>query len=201
MEGKLARSRFGWLLLLGYAVGGLAVSVQAQVVPDGSLGAEGSVLTPGVFTESGQVDRIDGGASRGNNLFHSFADFNVSPGQRLYFANPTAIENIVSRVTGGRESSIWGTLSVLGDANLLIINPSSILFGSNANGPVLQRPGHQNNDQGRRPSQCSTQRAQGTQVSRAPLLLGSLRVARQLAVEGKSCLRWGEILSFLSSHL
>ena len=47
-------------------------TVLAQVTPDQTLGKESSVITP----VSPKVDRIDGGAVRGSNLFHSFKDFN-----------------------------------------------------------------------------------------------------------------------------
>lgn len=42
------------------------------------------------------------------------------------------LENIISRVTGSDFSSILGTLGVLGDANLFLINPNGIVFGANA---------------------------------------------------------------------
>ncbi len=103
-------------------------SARAQIVPDGTLGAESSVVTP----INGEVDRIDGGATRGANLFHSFQDFNVGEGRGAYFSNPAAIENILSRVTGSNLSRILGTLGVLGDANLFFINPNGIVFGPNA---------------------------------------------------------------------
>lgn len=42
------------------------------------------------------------------------------------------IQNIFSRVTGGNISKIFGTLGVLGNANLYLINPNGIMFGPNA---------------------------------------------------------------------
>lgn len=113
----------------------------AQITPDQSLGPESSILRPDVLTEQGRIDRIDGGAIRGDNLFHSFSDFNVGNGQRVYFANPTVINTIVSRVTGSDPSSILGTLGILGNADLLFVNPHGIVFGRNAvldiNGSLL----------------------------------------------------------------
>jgi filamentous hemagglutinin family protein len=104
----------------------------AQIVPDNTLGAEGSVVTPNVFIQGIQSDRIDGGATRGANLFHSFSQFNIGEGRGAYFTNPAGIENILSRVTGASRSDILGRLGVLGPANLFLINPNGIVFGSNA---------------------------------------------------------------------
>ncbi|HEY9831564.1 MAG TPA: filamentous hemagglutinin N-terminal domain-containing protein, partial [Stenomitos sp.] len=107
-------------------------SANAQIVPDSTLGTENSIVTPNVNVGSGTADRIDGGAVRGVNLFHSFSQFNVGDGQQVYFSNPAGIENILSRVTGNNASNIFGTLGVLGNANLFLINPNGIVFGSNA---------------------------------------------------------------------
>ncbi|BAY64659.1 hypothetical protein NIES22_47580 [Calothrix brevissima NIES-22] len=110
----------------------LTPGVWAQIIPDNSLGKESSVITPNVQQSSGNIERIDGGAIRGNNLFHSFQDFNVGTQQRVYFANPSGIENILGRVTGNQASNIFGTLGVLGSANLYLINPNGIVFGKDA---------------------------------------------------------------------
>jgi filamentous hemagglutinin family protein len=104
----------------------------AQITPDNTLGAESSRLTPNVLINGASSDRIDGGATRGSNLFHSFSQFNINDGQRVYFGNPVGVENILTRVTGGNASNIFGTLGVNGAANLFLINPSGILFGRNA---------------------------------------------------------------------
>ncbi|MFN6473773.1 MAG: filamentous hemagglutinin N-terminal domain-containing protein [Nostoc sp. SerVER01] len=104
----------------------------AQIVPDGTIGAESSVVTPNIDIKGLPSDRIDGGATRGANLFHSFREFNVREGRGAYFSNPTGIENIFSRVTGRNASNIDGKLGVLGNANLFLLNPNGILFGPNA---------------------------------------------------------------------
>jgi filamentous hemagglutinin family protein len=122
----------GCVAIFGALSGGVSDRVNAQIVPDNTLGAEGSVVTPNVFIRGIQGDRIDGGATRGANLFHSFQEFNVGEGRGAYFANPTGIENILTRVTGGNPSNIFGRLGVLGEANLFLLNPNGILFGQNA---------------------------------------------------------------------
>ncbi|BAZ65351.1 filamentous hemagglutinin outer membrane protein [Fischerella sp. NIES-4106] len=103
----------------------------AQIVPDSSLGAESSVVNPDVI-KGIPSDRIDGGAVRGSNLFHSFQEFNIGEGRGAYFSNPANIINIFTRVTGGNRSNILGKLGVLGNANLFLLNPKGIFFGPNA---------------------------------------------------------------------
>jgi filamentous hemagglutinin family protein len=102
--------------------------LQAQIVPDNTLGAQSSQ----VYRVNATRERITGGATRGSNLFHSFREFNISEGRAAYFANPAAIRTIFSRVTGNNPSQIFGTLGVEGDANLFFINPNGIIFGPNA---------------------------------------------------------------------
>jgi filamentous hemagglutinin family protein len=102
-------------------------SALAQITPDTTLGNENSTVT-----STGAVDSINGGATRGANLFHSFGELNVEEGRAAYFNNPAGIENILSRVTGGNPSQILGRLGVLGNANLFLINPKGIIFGRNA---------------------------------------------------------------------
>ncbi len=121
----------GFLTISGLTSG--ANRTLAQITPDATLGAEGSVVTPGVDIGGQAADRIDGGATRGINLFHSFFEFNVGERQQVYFANPTGIENILTRVTGTNASNILGTLGVTGgNAKLFVMNPNGIIFGENA---------------------------------------------------------------------
>ncbi|MGH2412552.1 MAG: filamentous hemagglutinin N-terminal domain-containing protein, partial [Microcystaceae cyanobacterium] len=119
-----------WLALGGAIFASLGDCALAQLkpVPDDTLGKENSVVTP----INSHVDRIDGGARRGANLFHSFREFNIDEGRGAYFTNPAGIENILSRVTGANRSNILGKLGVLGNANLFLINPHGIIFGPNA---------------------------------------------------------------------
>ena len=124
-------------LLLSYLLGcnallmGLVINTSknaiAQITPDNTLGAENSIINYGALK-----DIINGGATRGTNLFHSFQEFNVDAGKSIYFANPTNIQNILTRVTGGNGSNILGTLGVEGTANLFLINPNGISFGKDA---------------------------------------------------------------------
>ena len=125
------------------AIGSLSIAenkpVFAQLTPDNTLGTENSIVTPQLLR-----DLIQGGAIRGNALFHSFDEFNVQDGGSVFFdlQNNTDILNIFTRVTGGSVSNILGTLGVLqdalnsdvlGNANLFLLNPNGITFGANAN--------------------------------------------------------------------
>ena len=109
-----------------------ATTALGQITPDNTLGNESSVVTPNVNFNGNLADLIEGGAIRESNLFHSFSDFNVAEFGRVYFGNPAGIENILSRVTGTNVSNILGTLGVLGNANLFLINPNGIVFGTNS---------------------------------------------------------------------
>ncbi|MBT9316234.1 two-partner secretion domain-containing protein [Leptothoe spongobia] len=104
----------------------------AQLLPDDTLGIENSVVVPNVDIDGEPVDLIEGGATRGVNLFHSFSEFNIEAGQQVYFANPSDIATILSRVTGQSPSDINGVMGVLGTADLFLINPNGIMFGPNA---------------------------------------------------------------------
>ncbi|MEZ2304572.1 MAG: filamentous hemagglutinin N-terminal domain-containing protein [Microcoleus sp.] len=103
----------------------------AQIVPDRTLGTENSRTVSDTINNL-PSDRIEGGATRGPNLFHSFREFNVGEGRGAYFANPNGIANIFTRITGGNPANILGTLGVQGKANLFLLNPQGIIFGPNA---------------------------------------------------------------------
>jgi filamentous hemagglutinin family protein len=109
-----------------------APSASSQITPDNTLGAERSVVAPNTNVRGLPATLIQGGATRGVNLFQSFSQFNVGDAQRVYFSNPQGIQNILSRITGGDPSRIFGTLGVDGKANLFFLNPNGIIFGPNA---------------------------------------------------------------------
>ena len=106
---------------------------QSFIVPDETLGAEQTQIIENF--DSLPVEVIIGGAQRGQNLFHSFQEFNVSADRGAYFFNSDAsIQNILGRVTGSSTSTISGTLGTfgLGSPNLFLINPNGIVFSENA---------------------------------------------------------------------
>ncbi len=129
---KLSPPRF-WFISSGILANVLISQVSlAQITPDTSLGNESSTIKPNVNIKEATGDLIEGGAIRDSNLFHSFLEFNVKEGQRVFFKNPNGITNILTRITGGNISQIFGTLGVDGNANLFLMNPNGIIFGNNA---------------------------------------------------------------------
>lgn len=110
----------------------IPLPASAQIVPDTTLGGAASSIAPDSSVQGQLTDVITGGSAHGGNLFHSFLEFNVAEGQRVYFANPTGIDAILSRVTGPDPSTILGTLGVDGAADLFFMNPNGIVFGQNA---------------------------------------------------------------------
>lgn len=131
MANRIQIWRVGW-------VGGLAIATSligidaglTQIIPDDTLGNERSrVVRVG---RQNDRDIITGGARRGETLFHSFERFTVENGLETYFRHSDGVEAIFSRVTGNRRSNIRGTLGVLGDADLFLLNPNGVLFGRNS---------------------------------------------------------------------
>jgi filamentous hemagglutinin family protein len=113
----------GYTIASAFLVDHLA---QAQIVPDSTLPVNSQV------TNNGNTSIIDGGTTRGTNLFHSFREFSLITGGTAHFNNSLQIQNIFSRVTGNSISNIDGTLKANGSANLFFLNPRGVIFGANA---------------------------------------------------------------------
>ena len=78
---------------------------------------------------------IQGGklSQDGQNLFHSFEQFNLNANQVANFLTNPNVINILGRVVGESPSVINGLIQVIGgNSNLYLINPNGIVFGSNA---------------------------------------------------------------------
>jgi filamentous hemagglutinin family protein len=108
-----------------------AASARAgQVVFDGSL----PNTHPGPLAPVGTTFTIDpaSGYLNGTNLFHSFQYFNINSGETAHFTgDPTTIQNVIARVTGGMPSTINGT--VTSDIpSFWFINPAGVIVGQGA---------------------------------------------------------------------
>src|ERR1700735_4913562 len=119
-------------LFILFASGCWTVAAWAGTVTlDGTVGPKGSVLP-----DANSVFTIDAslGTGRGNNLFHSFGQFNLSQGDTASFTGPANILNILARVTGGKPSMIDGTIdtTTMPNANFFLINPFGVVFGQHA---------------------------------------------------------------------
>ncbi len=119
---------WGWM---GAAPTNVALAqVATEITSDGSLGT--------TVTANGAVHDITGGARPGGgpNLFHSFGNFSVGSGDTANFLNDSGLptNNILSRVTGGNPSEIFGTIQTtdFGQASLYLMNPAGVVFGPTA---------------------------------------------------------------------
>src|SRR4028119_1523662 len=103
--------------------------LHAQPITPASDGT-GTVVTP----NDNRFDIQRGSLSQdGSNLFHSFQQFGLDSGQIANFLSLPSIRNILGRVVGGNPSIINGLIQVTGgNSNLFLINPTGIVFGSNA---------------------------------------------------------------------
>jgi filamentous hemagglutinin family protein len=101
---------------------------QAQIVRDGTMGPAGALTGPD-FT----IPHTDGTLT-GNNLFHSFSQFNINTSESATFTGPANVNNVLSRVTGGYSSTIDGLLRTSGmpNSNFFLINPAGVMFGPDA---------------------------------------------------------------------
>ena len=144
------------LFLIEPAVGDaqVATNITSSALPacPGPCGLEITVVTPPLSGTT--VTTITGGARPGNgpNLFHSFGQFDVGTGDIANFFNETGLptSNILSRVTGGNPSQIYGTIQTtdFSGANLFLMNPAGVLFGATAvldlgavTGSAVREPG------------------------------------------------------------
>jgi filamentous hemagglutinin family protein len=105
----------------------LSPPISAEIVLDGTLGGPTGPLPGPDFAIEAHL-----GQHKGNNLFHSFATFNLNAGESATFKGPNNIENIISRVTGGQPSYINGTFVSQIPANMYFLNPAGVMFGEQA---------------------------------------------------------------------
>ncbi len=136
--------RYGKLGTTTIACGLLFATVTAssgQIATDGSLGTAGAMTLTGpdfqIGAHLGQT--ICNPTNTSCNVFHSFSEFNVNTGQTATFMGPVgidpgAVNNVLSRVTGGSLSNVNGLLrtSAMPNANFFLMNPNGVVFGPGA---------------------------------------------------------------------
>ena len=144
------------ILCMGVSSVANAVS---PIVMDGTTGVNpsGTPINPAPATPT--IYTIDGGGTgappngpngtvNGTNLFFSFSQFGIRTGDTAKFLctgdcgavglgsgliAPGSVTNVISRVTGGSSSDIYGTLtSTIGTANFWFFNPAGVVFGAGA---------------------------------------------------------------------
>jgi filamentous hemagglutinin family protein len=142
------RARFA-ATLLASALGALPqllpgdalAEVASEIVRDGSIGSPDPALQPvATSAPDGHVvfeipESLGERPGAGPNLLHSFAVFDLARGDRAIFGADPALrtERIISRVTGGRPSLLYGALeSRVAGADLYFLNPAGIVFGPDA---------------------------------------------------------------------
>ncbi len=116
--------------LVGLPLTGSAQVAQPHITIDGSVGLGG----PRSFTEPHVTITEAMGELQGANLFHSFGRFSIpSAGSATFTGTTAGIARVIGRVTGGEVSSINGTLaSTIPGADVFLINPAGVIFGSGA---------------------------------------------------------------------
>ena len=121
------------------AVGG-AITAIGLTCLSGQV-SQAQPITPAIDGVGTQVNgggnqlTITGGqrSQDGANLFHSFQQFGLNANQIATFLSTPGIQNILGRVVGGNPSIINGLIQVSGsNANLYLMNPAGIVFGSTA---------------------------------------------------------------------
>ncbi len=119
-------------LLLAVVLGlGSSSLALADILLDGTL-SEPVELSRGAAGKDYVVPHSVG-ETRGGNLFHSFRTFDIQSGESATFTGPDNINNVISRVTGGAQSTINGLLrSQVGTADFWFINPAGVMFGPEA---------------------------------------------------------------------
>lgn len=98
-----------------------------EVIFDGTLGTNINLEGPN-FNIPAKM-----GQQYGNNLFHSFIQFNLNKEETVSFSGADNIEHIIARVTSGENSIINGQIiSTIPQADFYLINPDGFIFGPNA---------------------------------------------------------------------
>ncbi|MDY6992000.1 MAG: filamentous hemagglutinin N-terminal domain-containing protein, partial [Pseudomonadota bacterium] len=103
----------------------LPTTLGAEIITDGHLGQAVALQGPHYRIEA-QL-----GQQYGNNLFHSFQEFNINSGEQATFLGPKTINTLIARVTGGHPSHLNGLLRS-SIPEIYFINPYGLTFDAKA---------------------------------------------------------------------
>lgn len=121
----------GWIGLVNLSMTG-AIALFAPTAIAQSIQAANDGIGTQITTTGNQID-IQGGSLAGQNLIQSFEKFGLTAGETANFLTDANIQNVLGRVVGGEASLIDGRLQISGsNANLYLLNPAGVVFGSNA---------------------------------------------------------------------
>ncbi|MDB5322493.1 MAG: large exoprotein containing hemagglutination domain, partial [Phycisphaerales bacterium] len=125
----MARVAMGFLLVM---VG----AARAEVVLDKSFSRGGVVGgTPKLITPAM-------GRQVGGNLFHSFRTFDLAADESAVFTGGSDVKNVISRVTGGKASTLAGDITVaIPGANFYFINPSGVIVAPGSTRATISADG------------------------------------------------------------
>jgi filamentous hemagglutinin family protein len=109
---------------------------RAEIVLDKSFSRGGPVNgTPKLITP-----RM--GRQVGGNLFHSFRTFDLAADESAIFTGGNDVKNIISRVTGGKASTLAGDITVaIPGANFYFINPAGVIVAPGSSRPTISADG------------------------------------------------------------
>ncbi|KAA0590395.1 filamentous hemagglutinin family protein [Azospirillum lipoferum] len=104
-----------------------AFQARADILTDGSVGPALHLSGPTMVISE------ELGTRKGNNLFHSFNKFEVGEGQSARFRGSPDIRRVITRVSGGESTKIFGNVSSeIDGSDLIMINPNGFVMGPNA---------------------------------------------------------------------
>ncbi|KST69394.1 two-partner secretion domain-containing protein [Mastigocoleus testarum] len=120
------KSIFKILSISTFAAILITPKVQAQITVEPNS-------TNTVVNQNGDTFTIKGGTQVDKNVFHSLQKFGLNENQIADFVTNPGTKNVLGRITGGDASVINGLIKVTGsNANLYLMNPAGIIFGSGA---------------------------------------------------------------------
>lgn len=123
-----------WQRISSYAlISIIAFQNTARAEVSGGIVTDGTMGDALILTGANIIVPQSLGATVGNNLFHSFSEFNIASGQSVEFTGSNALQHVISRVTGTDVAEIEGVLkSGIANAAFYFINPNGITFGPGA---------------------------------------------------------------------